>query len=91
MNRNLTLLPLTLLLATGVALAQKKVAPAPDLAKAQARALIHNKRVLVVLSAAGEDFAKDLKGNRAVSRKLLYEFETVAFNGAAAAKRWQWQ
>ena len=91
MNKTLTLLPLTLLFATGVAFAQKKAAPAPDLTKTQARALMHNKRVLVVLSADGEDFAKDLKRNRALSRKLLYEFETIAFTGAAAAKKWQWQ
>tara|TARA_R110002073_G_scaffold577_4_gene4681 strand:+ start:1007 stop:1507 length:501 start_codon:yes stop_codon:yes gene_type:complete len=91
MNKTLTLLPLTLLFATGVAFAQNKAAPAPDLAKTQARALMHNKRVLVVLSADGEDFAKDLKSNRELSRKLLYEFETVAFTGAAAAKEWKWQ
>jgi hypothetical protein len=92
MNKTLSLLPLTLLFATGVASAQaKKVAPVPDLAKAQARAMMHNKRVLVVLSAEGEDFAKTLKSNRALSRKLLYEFETVAYAGAKAAKKWHWQ
>ncbi len=91
MNKSLTLLPLTLLFATGVAFAQNKAAPEPDITKTQARALMHNKRVLVVLSAEGEDLAKDLKRNRALSRKLLYEFETIAFTGAAAAKKWQWQ
>lgn len=92
MNKTLSLLPLTLLIATGVASAQaKKVAAVPDLAKAQARAMMHNKRVLVVLSAEGEDFAETLKSNRALSRKLLYEFETVAFTGAKAAKKWDWQ
>lgn len=91
MNKTLSLLPLTLLFATGVAGAQGKKAVAPDLGKAQARALMHNKRVLVVLNADGDDFAKTLKGNRALSRKLLYEFETVSFTGAKAAARWDWQ
>ncbi|MGK0155028.1 MAG: hypothetical protein ACI9SE_001988, partial [Neolewinella sp.] len=67
MNKTLTLLPLTLLFATGVAFAQKKAKPLPNLAKTQARASMHNKRVLVVLNAAGEDLAKSLKGNRALS------------------------
>jgi len=92
MNKSLSLLPLTLLFVTGVMSAQaKKAAPAPDLAKAQARAKMHNKRVLVVLNAAGEDFAAALKRNRTLSRKLRYEFETVAFTGADAAKKWRWQ
>ncbi|MFT4843699.1 MAG: hypothetical protein ACJA0V_001174 [Planctomycetota bacterium] len=91
MNKTLTLLPLTLLFTTGVAFAQEKAKPLPSLAKSQARALMHNKRVLVVINAAGEDLAKSLKGNRALSRKLLYEFETIAFTGTAVAKKWQWQ
>ena len=91
MNKNLTLLPLTLLFASGVAIAQKKAKPVPNLAKTQARAQMHNKRVLVVLSAEGEDFAKTLKRSRGLSRKLLYEFETIAFTGADAAKKWKWR
>lgn len=91
MNKTNLLLPLGLLLVTGVTAQAKKAAPVPDLNKAQARAKMHNKRVLVVLSAEGEDFALALKRNRAVSRKLLYEFETVAFTGPTAMKKWQWQ
>ncbi|MFT4513692.1 MAG: hypothetical protein ACI91B_002398, partial [Planctomycetota bacterium] len=53
MNKALTLLPLTLLFATGVAFAQKKPVSTPNLAKSQARALMHNKRMLVVLNADG--------------------------------------
>mgnify|MGYP006979699985 FL=1 len=92
MNRPIALLPLALLFVTAMTTAQaKKAPPAPDLAKAQARALMHNKRVLVVLNAAGEDFGATLKGDRSLSRKLRYEFETVAFTGAEAAKKWRWQ
>ena len=92
MNKTLTLLPLTLLFATGVAFAQQKqAAPAPDLAKVQARALMHNKRVLVVLSVEDDDYLTQLKRNREISRKLLYEFETVAYAGNAAAKKRQWR
>jgi len=91
MNKTLLLLPLSLLLVTGVTAQAKKAAPVPNLSKAQARAVMHNKRVLVVLSAEGEDFARTLKSNRSVSRKLLYEFETVAFTGPKAMKKWGWQ
>jgi len=92
MNKTLTLLPLTLLLVTGVMFAQEKpVAPAPNLAATKARALMHNKRVLVVLSVEDEDYATQLKRNTAVSRKLSYEFETVVYAGAGAAKEWRWE
>lgn len=91
MKKTLTLLPLALLFATGVAFAQKKAAPAPDLVKTQATALMHNKRVLVVINEDGDDYAKQLKRNRAISRKLSYEFEVVAFGAVDAAKKWQWE
>lgn len=91
MNRTLSLLPLSLLFATGVAAQAKKATPVADLNKAQARAKMHNKRVLVVLSQEGEDLARDLKRNRSLSRKLLYEFETVAYTGKEAMKKWRWE
>lgn len=91
MKNTLTLLPLALLFATGVALAQKKAAPLPDLVKTQATALMHNKRVLVVISEDGDDYTKQLKRNRAISRKLSYEFEIIAFGVDRAAKKWQWK
>ena len=91
MKKTLTLLPLTLLFVTGMAFAQKKAAPVPDLVKTQATALMHNKRVLVVISEDGDDYVKQLKRNRAISRKLSYEFEVIAFRAVDAAKKWQWK
>jgi len=92
MNKPLSLMPVALLLFSGVTFAQKqKAPPAPDLAKAQARAEMHNKRVLVLLNPADEDLAAALKRNRSLSRKLRYEFETVSFRGADALKKWRWQ
>ncbi|MEO6595947.1 MAG: hypothetical protein ABIP94_14440 [Planctomycetota bacterium] len=84
---------LTLLLA-GVAAAQDKAPPptASDVAAAHARAKVHNKRVLGVLCADGEDYAATLKKDRTLSRKLLYEFETVQFIGKQAdAQAVLWQ
>ena len=82
MNRRLS--SLALLLALGApAYAQgdgpKKAAPKvpAELAKARARAAVHNKRVLVVLPGGDLDLATMLKRERSISRKLLYEFETV--------------
>ena len=92
MNKTLTLLPLTLLLATEVALAQvKQPAATPDLPKVQARAAMHNKRVVVVLRAADDDYLTQLKRNASISRKLSYEFETAVYAGEAGAKQWHWQ
>ena len=92
MKNRISLLPLTLLLASGMATTQEKKADLSlDLKKAHARATMHNKRVLVVLSAKGDDQLKALKGNRALSRKLRYEFETVSRPVAFAATSWKWQ
>lgn len=95
MNRTITFLPLVALLATGVASSQspakKASKPQPGLEKTLARAEMHNKRVLLVVNADGEDFGLALKRNRSVSRKLLYEFETTAFPQAVAKEKWAWQ
>jgi hypothetical protein len=66
--------------------------PPAELHKAQARAQVHNKRVLAVFAAPGEDLAAALKKDRAIARRLLYEFETVPLAGDAAeacAQQWQ--
>lgn len=66
--------------------------PPVALQKAMAKATVHNKRVLAVFAQPGEDLAGALQKDRALSRKLLYEFETVALAGAdaaSAAKQWQ--
>jgi hypothetical protein len=92
MKKRFFLLPLTLLLATGMATTQEKEADlSVDMKKAHARAAMHNKRVLVALSAKGEDQLKALKGNRALSRKLRYEFEAVSSPVSSAAALWKWQ
>lgn len=92
MKNNIILLPLALLLAHGVATAQEKKADLSlDLKKAHARAVMHNKRVLVALSSKGDDFLKELRGNRAISRTLRYEFEPVAMPATAALSAWKWQ
>lgn len=52
--------------------------PLPDrLAEATARATVHNKRVLLVLDARGEDLTARLQRTRSIARQLRYEFETV--------------
>lgn len=79
----------------GAVAAQDRAAVPPAaaaLAKAEARAQVHNKRVLAVLCAAGEDFAAVLQKDPALARKLLYEFETVPIAGEEAdalAATWQ--
>jgi len=61
-------------------------APAPfaALTKATAKAKLHNKRVLVVLTPADADTLAALKKDMVVSRPLLYEFETAQFSGSEA-------
>lgn len=100
MNRKLSLLPLTLLLPACASTEQAaQAAPvlasaaspmAVEVVEASARANVHNKRVLVVLNKEGEDLAKNFKSDRAVSRKLLYEVETVSLP-ATAGSHWNWQ
>lgn len=86
---------LAALLATAVASAQDPTPapvarPAPsaaavqELAKATAKAKVHNKRVLAVFSAPDSDALVAMKRTRELSRPLLYEFETVALAGADA-------
>jgi hypothetical protein len=83
---------LTLLLAGGLAAQEQQPPVPPALTKALAKATVHNQRVLAILAAEGEDFAAALKKSKVVSRPLLYEFETVQFQGqAAAALAAQWQ
>lgn len=91
-----TFAPLAAALLANLGRAQDDAVPAwqppAELHKAQARAQVHNKRVLAVFAAADQDLAATLKKDRALSRKLLYEFETVPLTGAAAescAQRWQ--
>lgn len=88
--------PIAGVLLAGVVFAQdqqpKPWQPPADLAKASARSAVHNKRVLAVLPAAGEDLAATLKKDKVLSRKLLYEFEAAQLTGAdaaAAAGHWQ--
>jgi len=81
MNRRLS--SLAALLALAAPMQAQGDAPEPAqkvpaaLKKARARATVHNKRVLVVLAEEGMDLATMLKRDRSISRKLLYEFETV--------------
>lgn len=90
------LTPLAAALLAAALLGQEPEQPAwqppAELAKAQARAMMHNKRVLAVLAAPGEDLAAALKQDRTLARKLLYEFETVTLEGPAAgscAEQWR--
>ncbi|HEB52653.1 MAG TPA: hypothetical protein ENI87_05310 [bacterium] len=81
MNDRRSLLPLALLFGAG-AVAQDampaKIDARSELAKASARAKVHNKRVLVVLDTDGRRLADRLQHTGSVARPLLYEFETVA-------------
>ncbi|MFO1077479.1 MAG: hypothetical protein U1E73_07110 [Planctomycetota bacterium] len=76
--------------------AKKAPAPKPDpqavLAKAFAKAKVHNKRVLGVLAPAGFDVAGMLQKVRKLSRPIMYEFEVAQFQGNDAdgmATKWQ--
>lgn len=66
--------------------------PSTVLAKALAKATVHNQRVLAILADDDGDLHAVLKKDRAVSRPLLYEFETVTLKGDTAhelAVRWK--
>lgn len=55
-----------------------------ELAKALAKATVHNQRVLAIFAADDRDLHAELKKDRTVSRTVLYEFETVTLKGDAA-------
>lgn len=79
--------PILTLALVGGAVGQEEAGHEKDsgvLTKAMARADVHNKRVLALLVADGEDLAGTWKKNRAISRTLLYEFEIVQFTGVEA-------
>jgi hypothetical protein len=60
--------------------------------RAAARAAMHNKRVLAVFAAPGDDLLAALKKDKALSRPLLYEFECVALTGddaVSCGKHWR--
>ncbi len=80
--------PILSVLLVGAAAAQdpRGVTPpkiTPELQRALARATVHNTRVLCVFCDEGQDFAAVLKKDRTLSRKLLYEFQTVQVVGKA--------
>lgn len=97
MSHTRRFVPVLAAVLSGAVVAQDRVAVPPaagaaELARAAARAQVHNKRVLAVLCAAGADFAEVLKKDPTLSRKLLYEFETVQFVGEQAdAQALTWQ
>ena len=79
--------PALTLAFAGVAIGQEEAShhkSNPALQKAMAHADMHNKRVLALLVAEGEDLAGAWKKNRAISRTLLYEFEIVQLIGKEA-------
>lgn len=72
--------------------ARPKPTVPPELQKALAKATVHNQRVLAILGEEGRDLPAELKKNKALSRPLLYEFETVQLTGDAAhALAVQWK
>lgn len=56
----------------------------PELTKALAKATVHNQRVLAIFAAEGRDLHAEMKKDKALSRPLLYEFETVTLQGDRA-------
>lgn len=77
-----------LLLGVGAAAQDAAATPAspasPELAKALAKATMHNQRVLAIFAADDRDLQAELKKDKAMSRPLLYEFETVTLKGDTA-------
>jgi hypothetical protein len=55
-----------------------------ELTKALGKATTHNQRVLAIFASEDRDLQAELKKDKVVSRKLLYEFETVTLKGDAA-------
>ena len=87
-------LALALVLAgsTAAQTPEPKTPASPELQKAAAKAKVHNKRVLAILTETGQDFAAALKKDKTASRPVLYEFETVQFAGEQAhALAVQWK
>lgn len=88
MTNRLSSLPLALLLAPIAAAQQPEDSVPADLAKAKARAEVHNERVLVIGCAEDQDLHARLKSDRDLRRTILYEFEVVQFAGGEAAAEW---
>ena len=70
--------------APGAGFLAQARAISPELGKAVAKAQMHNKNVLVLFPADGQDLGAVLKKDKALSRPLLYEVEIAALSGAKA-------
>ncbi len=85
--RALSLVPVALMLgawATAQTVESKPASLPPELTKALAKATVHNQRVLAIFAAEGRDLHAEMKKDKALSRPLLYEFETVTLQGDTA-------
>jgi hypothetical protein len=80
------IVPVLLSLVAGASAQDEKAKPAPppELTKALAKATTHNQQVLAIFASEDRDLRAELQKDKAVSRPVLYEFETVTLKGDAA-------